>query len=186
MEDHQIIDLFFDRSETAISMTAEKYGRYCHYIAYNILRNEEDSEECVNDTYLRAWNAIPPHRPDNLAAFLGKITRNLALDKCKYGSREKRKQHQPGLSLEELGECILAAKDVEQIISEKELVEQLNRFLEALPKRKRQVFVRRYWYFSSISEIARDFSISQSNVKVMLMRTRKELKHFLEREGVEL
>ncbi len=186
MEDHQIIGLFFDRSEAAISKVAEKYGRYCHYIAYNILRNEEDSEECVNDAYLRAWNVIPPHRPDNLSAFPGKITRNLALDKYKYCSREKRKRDQPVLSLEELGECIPVGNDVEQIMREKELTEMLNRFLAGLPKRKRQVFVRRYWYFSSVRDIARDCSLSQSNVKVMLLRTRQELKHYLEQEGVEL
>ncbi len=186
MNDKQIIELFMQRSETAISQTEKKYGKYCYYIARNILRNEQDSEECVSDTFLRAWNAIPPKTPNNLATFLGKITRNLALDKYKYNNSEKRGNGQPALALDELDECIPAETDTEKAVSDKELASALNSFLAGLPKEKRQVFVRRYWYLSSIREIAKDYGISESKTKVMLLRTRKELKNYLEKAGIVL
>ncbi len=186
MNDNEIIELFMERSETAISQTEKKYGKYCYYIAHNILHNKQDSEECVNDTYLRAWNAIPPKRPNNLATFLGKITRNLALDKYKYNNSEKRGNGQSVLALDELNECIPAENDIEKAVSDKELAATLNSFLAGLPKEKRQVFVRRYWYLCSISEIANDYAISESKTKVMLLRTRKELKYYLEKAGIVL
>lgn len=186
MNDKQILELFMQRSEAAISQTEKKYGKYCYYIAYNILRSEQDSEECVNDTYLRAWNTIPPNTPNNLATFLGKITRNLALDKYKYNTSEKRGNGQPALALDELDECIPAENDIEKAVSDKELVAVLNAFLAELSPEKRQVFVRRYWYFSSIREIAKDYAISESKTKVMLLRTRKELKSYLEKAGILL
>ncbi len=186
MEDSQIIELYHERQETAISETADKYGRYCHYIAKNILENEQDSEECVNDTYLRAWNTMPPHRPNRLSTFLGKITRNIAIDKYKYYNREKRGGGQTMLALEELNECLPTERDTEQAISDKMLVEALNAFLADLPSQKRQMFVRRYWYLSPISEIAKDFAMSESNAKVTLLRTREKLKLFLEKEGIML
>ncbi len=186
MHDRQIIELFYERSESAIPKTAERYGKYCYSIAYQILHNEQDSEECVNDTYLRAWNTIPPQKPNNLATFLGKITRNLALDKYKYYNREKRGSGHTMVALDELEECIPAIKDTEQIISDKELVDTLNLFLARLPLKKRKIFVRRYWYFSTINEIAKEYDISENNVKVILLRTRKELKRFLEKAGVVL
>ncbi len=186
MEDSQIIELYHERQETAISETADKYGRYCHYIAKNILENEQDSEECVNDTYLRAWNTMPPHRPNRLSTFLGKITRNIAIDKYKYYNREKRGGGQTMLALEELNECLPTERDTEQAISDKMLVEALNAFLADLPSQKRQMFVRRYWYLSPISEIAKDFAMSESNAKVTLLRTREKLKLFLEKEGITL
>ncbi len=184
MSDEQIVALFHERKEAAIAETAGKYGKYFYYIAYQILHNEQDSEECVNDTYLRAWNTIPPQKPKNLSAFLGKITRNLALDKYKYDSREKRGGGQILVALDELDECITSANDTEKIISDKELTDALNRFLAGLPVRKRQIFLRRYWYFSTISEIAKDFGMSESNVKIILHRTRRELKIYLEMEGI--
>ncbi len=186
MEDKQIIELFWMRVETAIAETSNKYGKYCYYIAYNILHNEQDSEECVNDTYLRAWNTIPPQKPNNLATYLGKITRNVALDKYRYYKREKRGQGQVMFVLEELEECLPAEKDTEQEVSEKILADAINSFLRTLPVEKRKIFMRRYWYFSSVGEIARDFSLSESNVKVILLRTRNKLKDFLEREGIVL
>lgn len=186
MDDRQIIELYNERSEAAISETADKYGRYCHYVAYNILYNEQDSEECVNDTWFRAWNTIPPQQPNRLSTFLGKITRNLALDKYRYYNREKRGGGQAALVLDELNECLPAASDTEQAVDEKLLVEVLNGFLRSLPAEKRQMFVRRYWYLSSVSEIAKDFGISESNTKIILLRTRNKLKYVLEKEGIVL
>ena len=186
MEDQQIIELYNERSETAISETANKYGKYCYYIAYHILYDEQDSEECVNDTYLRAWETIPPQYPNKMSAFLGKITRNLALNRYRYYMREKRGGGQITLVLDELQECVPATNSTEEMIEEKLLVELLNRFLHELPIEKRMMFVRRYWYMSSIQEIANDYEISESKVKMTLLRTRNKLKQILEKEGIVL
>lgn len=186
MDDKRIIELYNERSESAISETANKYGKYCYYIAYHILYNKEDSEECVNDTYLRAWDTIPPQYPNKLSAFLGKITRNLALNRYKYYVREKRGFGQTSLVLEELQECVPASNSTEQAIEEILLVEALNRFLYALPIEKRMMFLRRYWYMSSIQEIADDFGYSESKVKMTLLRIRNKLKLVLEKEGIVL
>ena len=186
MDDIQIVELYNERSETAISETANKYGKYCYYIAYHILYDEQDSEECVNDTYLRAWEAIPPQYPNKMSAFLGKITRNLALNRYRYYMREKRGGGQIPLVLDELQECVPATNSTEEIIDEKLLVELLNRFLHELPIEKRMMFVRRYWYMSSIQEIANDYEISEGKVKMTLLRTRNKLKQILEKEGIVL
>jgi len=186
MDDKQIIELYNERSETAISETANKYGKYCYYIAHNILNNKQDSEECVNDTYLRAWDAIPPHYPDKLSAFLGKITRNLALNRYRYYNREKRGYGQTSLVLEELSECIPAVENTEQKVEAEVLVEILNSFLTDLSKEKRKIFLRRYWYLSSVKEIAEDFGITESKVKMVLFRIRNKLKQVLEKEGIIL
>lgn len=186
MDDKRIIELYNERSESAISETAKKYGKYCYTIAYHILYDKEDSEECVNDTYLRTWEAIPPQYPDKLSAFLGKITRNLALNKYKYYVREKRGKGQTTLVLDELQECVPATNNTEQAIEEMLLVEVINRFLYDLPKEKRIMFLRRYWYLSSIQEIAEDFGFSESKVKMTLLRIRNKLKQVLEKEGVVL
>lgn len=186
MEDKNIIQLFFERSETAITETAIKYGKLCHTIAYNILYNEEDSEECVNDTYMKAWEVIPPQIPDKLAAFLGKITRNLAISRYRHNSSKKRGGGQMALALEELEECIPDKNSTEQAISDKLFLEQMNAFLEQLPAEKRKVFMQRYWYLRPISEIAEEFSMSESKVKMILHRTRNTLKDVLEKEGIIL
>ena len=186
MDDKQIIELYNERSETAISETAEKYGKYCYTIAYHILYNEQDSEECVSDTYLKTWETIPPQYPNKLSAFLGKITRNLALNRHRYYIREKRGYGQVVLALEELQECIPDSNKVEQAIEDKYLIEVLNRFLYDLPVEKRMIFLRRYWYLSSIQEIARDYEISESKVKMTLLRVRNKLKQILEKEGIVL
>ena len=186
MDDRQIIQLYNERSETAISETADKYGKYCYSVAYHILYNEQDSEECVNDTYLRTWEAIPPQCPDKLSAFLGKITRNLALNRYRYYVREKRGCGQVPLVLDELQECVPAVNSTEQAVEEKHLVEVLNRFTHELPVEKRMMFVRRYWYLSSIGEIAEDFEISEGKVKMTLLRIRNKLKQTLEKEGIVL
>ena len=156
MDDSKIIELYMDRSEQAISETARKYGRYCHYIAYNILHNDEDSEECVNDTYLRTWNSIPPKRPNKLQTFLGKITRNLSLNKYEKQSAEKRGSGQIPLILDELTECIPADRNSETLVEDMVIKETLDRFLENLSADARKIFVRRYWYMSSVKEIAEE------------------------------
>lgn len=186
MDDRQIVELYWARAENAISETARKYGKYCYSIAYNILHSGEDSEECVNDTYLKAWNIIPPQRPDRLSVFLGKITRNAALDRYKYNNREKRGGGQMPLVMDELAECVPAADMPEQIMDDIMLADCLNRFLAALPAETRKIFMRRYWYCSSVKEIAADFSVSEGRVKMTLFRTRNRLKHHLEKEGVAL
>ncbi len=186
MEDSKITDLYWERAEIAIGETAKKYSRYCHSISFNILHNKEDAEECVNDTYLNAWNAMPPKRPNCLATFLGKITRNLSLDKFKKYSAEKRGRGQMEIALSELDEVIPSTTSVEQAINEKELAELLDKFLGGLPKQKRIIFVQRYWYLMSIKAMAEQLSISESQVKSTLFRIRSELKSHLKREGVVL
>ena len=186
MDDKQILELYNERSETAISETADKYGKYCHYIAYNILYNIQDSEECVNDTYLKAWQTIPPHYPNKLSTYLGKITRNLALNRYKYYNRQKRGEGQTELVLDELLECVPAAESPEQAVEEKILVEVLNRFLDDLPEEKMKIFMRRYWYMSPIKEIADDLEMGESKVKMILSRSRSKLKQILEKEGIIL
>lgn len=186
MNDKQIVDLYWARSENAISETSKKYGKYCHYIARNILHNNEDSEECVNDTYLRAWEAMPPHRPEKLSAFLGKIVRNLALDRYKQYTAKKRGSGQVSIVLDELQDCIPASDSVTEAIDDFILIDIFNRFLAGLPAEKRKIFVRRYWYLSPIKEIANDYSISESKVKVTLLRIRNDLRQVLEKEGVSL
>ena len=145
MEDSRIIDLYWAREERALRETERKYGSYCRTVAHNILRNREDSEECVNDTWLRAWNAMPPQRPSILSSFLGTITRNLALDRYKAGHRNKRGGGQLTVALEELGDCIAGRLDVEQMAAEAELTRAIDRFLRSLPENECCVFMRRYW-----------------------------------------
>lgn len=184
MDDEQIVDLYWERSETAVSETEHKYGKYCRYIAFNILRSEEDSEECVNDTYLRAWNSMPPHRPSVLKTFLGRITRNLSLDRYELRKADKRNHGQMPLVFEELQECLSASDNTENIIEEIAITDILNRFLSSLSFEQRKVFMRRYWYLSPIKEIAAEYGMSESKVKMSLFRSRNELKTMFEKEGV--
>ena len=186
MEDRQIVDLYWARSENAISETEIKYDRYCYYIAHNILHNNEDSEECVNDTYLNAWKAMPDQRPSKLSTFLGKITRNLSLNRWELYNAGKRGSGQIPLALDELHECIPTSDSADQIVDDLALTEIFNRFLATLPKEKRMIFMRRYWYLSPIAEIAADYSISESKVKMSLLRSRNALKQVLEEEGIDL
>lgn len=186
MDDSRIIEMYLNRSENAIAETAKKFGKYCHTIAFNILRNREDSEECVNDTYMRAWNSIPPHNPNRLSTFLGKITRNLALNKHEKISAKKRGMGQVPLALDELTECIPDTHGCIRTVEDSELADIFNRFLSRLPADTRKVFVQRYWYLCSVKEIASHFGFSESKVKMLLLRTRNELKQALEKEGVML
>ena len=186
MDDEKIIGLYLDRSELAISETAKKYGRYCHYIAFNILHNDEDAEECVNDTYFRTWNAIPPKRPNRLQTFLGKITRNLSLNKWEKLSAEKRGAGQVGLVLDELTQCIPADRSAENVVEDMLIKEIVDKFLDELSSDERKIFVRRYWYISSVKDIAKVYGFSESKVTVSLLRTREKLRKVLEKEGVIL
>ena len=184
MDDSEIIELYFQRSEEAVTQTASKYGKYCYKIAYHILSSQEDSEESVNDTYLAAWNTMPPRRPNILSAFLGKLTRYISLDRWKKRSAQKRGGGQVALSLEELEECISGGDDLEKEVDRKELLRYLNRFLDALPETQRRVFVCRYWYLESIPEIAARFGFSESKVTAMLHRLREKLRARLQLEGL--
>ena len=185
MEDKQIVELYWARSESAISETANKYGRYCHYIAYQILTNDEDAEEVVNDTYLKAWNTIPPQRPDPLKSYVGTISRQLALNVYKEQHTQKR-GGQVSLVLDELSDCIPNPENHENIGESIALSEALSRFLRALPQKTRNIFIRRYFYMSPVAEIARDFSMKESNVTMHLHRTRKKLEQFLKKEGFDI
>ena len=184
MDDRKIIALFFDRDEAALAQTQKKYASYCYSIAYRVLGNREDAEECVNDTYLAAWNSIPPQAPRNLSTFLGKITRNLSLKRVRKQTAQKRGGGAGILTLEELSECIPDHQTPQHELEQKELANLLDAFLRALDVEERNVFLRRYWYFDSINDIAKRFSFSESKVKMMLKRTRDKLKDHLLKEGV--
>lgn len=186
MDDSEIVALFFARSEAAIAETTKKYGKYCHSIAFHILHNDEDAEECVNDTYLNAWNSIPPHRPSCLRTFLGRLVRNLSLNKYKQLTAKKRGEGQLPMIIEELYECIPANNLTENIPETLVLTDVFNRFLGSLPETQRRIFMRRYWYFGSIKEIAKEYSMSEGSVKMSLLRARNGLKELLQKEGISL
>ena len=183
MEDSQLINLFFERSEAAIEKTEVQYGKYCMTIARNVLHNEEDAEECVNDAFFAAWNAIPPARPSCFRAFIGKITRNIALDRYDKQTAAKRGGGEITEVIDELAETIPAKETVESQIEGKELGRLINTFLAGLPKEKRILFVRRYWYLGSIEEISEEYGLSKSNVKTSLLRIREKLREFLLAQG---
>lgn len=183
MEDKQIIDLYWNRSEQAISETDTKYGPYCYKIAYNILTNKEDSEESVYDTYMDAWNAMPPHRPSLLASFLGKITRRISIDRWRVRTAAKRGCTETALALDELEWCVADSRILEDEMDRKELIRTINHFLGSLTVTERRVFLQRYWAMESIEDIAVTYNFSQSKVTSMLYRTRKKLRNTLEKEG---
>ena len=186
MEDIEIVELYLNRDEKAIFETQNKYGNYCFSIAYNILSDREDSKECVNDTYLHTWDAIPPHKPTILSTFIGKITRRLAIDKYRKNTSIKRGGSNYDLSIEELNECIASNIDTNKQIEVEELTNLINNFLASLKVNERRIFVCRYYYFDSIRDIANRFSYSESKVKMSLLRTREKLKDYLLKEGYEL
>ena len=186
MDDTEIIQLYWDRNERAIPASSDKYGGYCTAIARNILENREDAEECVNDTYLAAWNSIPPHRPKVLSSFFGKITRNLSINLYKRNAADKRGGSRTKLVLDEIGEGVSAKDSVEQEIDRRELIRAVDAFLGTLSVRNRTIFVRRYWYFDSVSDIAVRFGVTENNVSVTLMRLRIKLRDYLLERGFEL
>ncbi len=185
MEDSQILDLYFRRSEQAIQETEAKYGGYCYKIAYGILANREDSEESVNDTYLCTWNAIPPHRPAAFSTFLGKLTRNVSINRWKKNRAKKRGGGELPIALDELGECVSGSPSTEDRLARKDVAACLSRFLLSLPDAERQVFLCRYWYVNSLEEISLRTGFSVSKVKSMLFRTRGKLAKQLEKEDLK-
>jgi len=183
MEDSEIVELYWRRSEQAIRESSSKYGSYCLSIANNILSNLQDSEECVNSTWLNAWNAIPPQRPNRLSAFFAKITRNLSINKLKARTAEKRSGNEATLAIDELNECLSASDNVETEYQRNELGEKISIFLHTLPERECNMFIRRYFYVQPIGEIAAHYHLKESNVLVILSRTRKKLRLYLQKEG---
>ncbi|MBR5094433.1 MAG: sigma-70 family RNA polymerase sigma factor [Oscillospiraceae bacterium] len=183
MEDKDIVDLYWQRSDRAISETERKYGRYCRKIAANICGNEEDAEECVNDTWLRAWGSMPDRRPATLSGFLGRITRNFALDRIKAKKRNKRGGGEAPLALDELAECVSGGTEPERALDEKLLRESVGRFVAALPEPEKTVFVLRYWYLAPIREIGAKLQLDPGKVKKLLARTRQKLRDRLQEEG---
>jgi len=185
LSDGLIIDLYTSRNEKAVEETAKKYGNYCFVISNNIVKNEKDAEECVNDTYLKAWNNIPPEIPKRLGAFLGKIVRNLSLDRYKYNRRAKREGSEFELLLSELEDCISSSATMEEI-DEQLTIQLINDWLHSQTSEIRTLFVRRYWYADSVADLSSKFHMSDSKVKSLLFRMRKNLKDYLKKEGVEL
>ena len=184
VEDSRIIDLYWARDEQALKQTDIKYGGYCRSIANNILHSAEDTEECIWDTWLHAWNAMPPQRPSILSAFLGRITRNLSYDRYKAAHAEKRGGGSVPLALDELGQCVPAASDAHRAVEDKELSAAIDRFLRTLPARECNIFLRRYWYVDGVTEIAARYNMKENTVKSILYRTRERLRVFLEKEGI--
>ena len=174
MEDSAIIDLYWAREERALSETDTKYGGYCRSIAHNILKNREDSEECVSDTWLHAWNAMPPQRPSILLSF----------DRCRRQNAEKRGGGSLPLALDELSECVPSSVRVEQTLEARELAEAIDRFLRTLPERECSIFLRRYWYVDTVQEIAARYALRENTAKSILFRTREKLRRYLAGEGI--
>ena len=183
MNDAQIVEMYWDRNEQAIAITSEKYGTYCYSVAYGILHNEEDSKESVNDTYLSAWNSMPPHKPSILKTFLGKITRRISIDKWRNKNAARRGGGQITDTLDELAECIPDSNGIEKQLEEKALNETINSFIKSLPEKEQKIFICRYWYLDSIKSISEQFGFSQSKVTSMLFRTREKLRKILMEEG---
>lgn len=184
MEDSKIVELYLQRDENAIKETKIKYEKYCSYIANNILNSTLDTEECVNDTYLATWNSIPPNEPKSLRAYVGKIVRNIALNRYN-ANKAKKRSDSIEVVLDELNEVIGDSEsDGRNLTDELTLKYALNTFVGSLKQETREIFVRRYWYLSSIKEIASDYRLKESKVKVTLLRTRELLREFLRKEGI--
>lgn len=186
MRDTEIIDLYFARDERALSESEKSFGSYCYSIAWHILYDKEDSDECVNDTWLKAWNNIPPTRPNKLAIFLGTITRNLSLDRWKSKQTLKRGSGEMDVVLDEIEECVPDKSSVEDMVETEELKELLNKFLHELPEKDCSIFLRRFWYVEEYAEIAKRYDLNINTVKSSVFRTRAKLREFLEKEGVTI
>lgn len=186
MEDQEIYALYWKRNEQAIAATHQKYGSWCRGIAHRILTIKEETEECVSDTYLTAWNNIPPEKPQVFRAWLGKITRNLALSRYRKLHASKRGGGETALVLDELSYCVSGKDDMDSAMESSEITRVIDKFLASLPETQRHIFMRRYWHMASISEIASNFRMSESKVTSMLFRHRKMLRELFEKEGIAL
>ncbi len=184
MEDHEIVALFLRRDETALTRSAERYGSYCRQVAWNILADHEDAEECVNDVWLRSWQTIPPQKPTDLGAYLGKLARSLAIDKLRSKRAQKRGGGQYEAALDELADCIPSASDVEEQAEAGRVRAVLEDWLRGLSREKRQLFLLRYFYFLPVAEAAAALGVSQSKAASALMRLRRELGKVLEKEDI--
>ena len=183
MEDEAIVSLYWQRNESAIRETERKYDRYLTKIAMNILADREDSRESVNDTYLAAWNSMPPHRPGVLSTYLGKITRRISIDRFRYRNREKRRQSEYEISLSELGDCVSGGNTTEESVNGKLLADAIGIWLRLQPEENRNLFLCRYYFLDSLQEVAKHCGITESKCKTVLFRMRKSLKEYLEKEG---
>ena len=184
MEDKEIIKLYFEKDEKAIAETSAKYGAYCKTVAENILKNSEDSEECFNSALLCLWNSVPPQKPENLKIFLAKITRNIAINNLKTRFAEKRGGKEGFAAFEELSEFVQEKAGVEESFEAEELEKSINFFVKNLPEKERNIFIRRYFFFESMKKIGERYGFSENRVSVILFRTRKKLRKYLEKEGL--
>ncbi len=182
MEDSRIIDLYWARNEQAIAETDTKYGRYCQSIAFRLLAVSEDADECVNDTWLAAWNCMPPQRPDVLRSWLGRIVRNLAVTRWRHNHAARRYSGLEEL-LDELSECVPSPVNVEKELEDRELAAFLDQWVKALPKENRVLFVRRYWYGETVQDLAAELGVSQGSLAQRFFRMRNALRQALEKEG---
>lgn len=185
MNDEMIIELFWNRSENAISETDKKYGAYCYRVSFNVLSNKEDAEECVSDTYLKTWNSIPPTRPTRLMAFLGKIARNISLNLLKMNTAKKRGGDLVKVIEEELDECA-PQNPVEEEVNRGLVLDCINSYLGRQTELKANIFVRRYWYMDTIKAISNRYKMNENTVSTILMKMRNELKENLMKEGFEV
>ena len=183
MEDERIVTLYWERSEQAIAETEKKYDRYLEKIAHNILNNIEDSRESVNDTYLAAWNSMPPHRPSILSAYLAKLTRRISIDRFRYRTRDKRMGSEYAISLSELSDCVSGGNTAEEIFNAKALADAIGVYLRLQSREVQTAFMGRYYFLDPVKEIAAYLGMSESKVKSLLYRTRLGLKEYLEKEG---
>ena len=186
VEDKKIVDLYWCRDEKALTETAKKYGKYCFTIAFNILTNSEDAEESVNDSYLNAWNSMPPHRPEMLSTFLGKITRFISLKRWRQRNTQRRGSGEIAIAYEELSECIPSKTNIYETLETREIAKIVDLFLDELHITEQKVFVCRYWYFDSVSRIASRFQMTENNVSVTLNRIRVQLREYLLEGGFDL
>lgn len=186
MDGEEIVRLFFERNEKALAETEKKYRSYLMKIAKNITGSHEEAEECVNDTFLKAWETIPPNKPQNLAAFLGKLTRNLAITRLREYSAEKRGKGEIPLVYEELSDMVSGSLSIEQEHERKELMREISAFLRKQPEKKRNIFICRYWYCMSVRDISERFFMTESNVSVTLNRLRAKLRIYLWKRGYEI
>ena len=186
MEDAEIVDLYWQRDQQAIAETDKKYGAYFRGLALSVLGNEQDSEECVSDAYMKLWETIPPQKPAKLGAFTARIVRNIALNTLTRLSALKRGGGEGSTPFDEIAQCLPSAESTERTVESRELARVIERFLGTLGREKQLIFMKRYWYFESVSDIAREMDISESKVKMSLKRTRDRLREFLGKEGVEI